>query len=138
MWTAWLRGLGELVELADPADERELLRAESEVGLALPRDLRSLLAETDGLADAQGRELVWPVERIAEENAPLRAGLLVFGDTGGEDLLAYGVGRADGPGARPGPGPDILLWEHARDGARWIAPDLQSLLDDWFAGGGRP
>ena len=143
MWTAWLQGFDDSVaiRLADPVDELALARAEHQLGLTLPEDLRSLLAETDGIADASDVELVWAAERIAEENLGLRrdhetpavprggGDLLFFGDTGTEDLFAYRI-TADGSVS----GPDVYLWNYQLATARWIASDLQALLDAWFSG----
>jgi hypothetical protein len=141
VWTSWLQGFDDSVgiRLADPAEALVLVRTEHELGLPLPEDLRSLLAETDGIADAFDVELVWAAERIAEENAGLRRGaseivpraggsLLFFGDPGTEDLFAYRI--SDGVVAEP----DVYLWAHASEKARWIASDLQALLDAWLSG----
>lgn len=145
MWTAWLRGLdpddGE-VSLAEPVDADALAEAEDRLELILPEDLRSLLGETDGLSDGHGREPVWPVERIAEENVLLRSAgatpalpdgadedLLFFGEAGEGDLFAYELDD-DGDISEP----DVFLWRADVGEARWAASDLQSLLDSWFAG----
>ncbi len=115
--------------LTEPADAEVLADVESKLGSSLPEDLRTLLAETDGLADGSGGEPVWPVERIGEENR-IRLGpvasadpdLVFFGDTGTEDLLAYRDSA-----------PDIYLWSAADGRTRWVASDLRSMLDTWFA-----
>lgn len=131
MWTAWLRAIGDdgTVVLSDPAPAEVLAEIEARLGVPLLEDLRTLLAETDGLADDAGAEPVWPVERIGEENqsrlgpvADADADLVFFGDTGTEDLFAY---RADAT--------DIYLWSAADGRTRWVASDLRSLLDTWFA-----
>ena len=145
MWTAWLRGIDDLVELAGPVGEEHLARAEAQLGHPLPAELRSLLAETDGLVDASGGEPVWPLERIVAENAdpgggappPAEggAGLFFFGDAGGEDLFAYrahGAARPEGL-ATDVLATDVLIWEHEQGAARWAAPDLQALLDEWLS-----
>jgi hypothetical protein len=139
MWTAWLRTIddfGVVVELADPAPEATIDALEDKLGVDLPVDLRSLLLETDGLADDAGGEPVWPVERIVEENLELgrdgdtpalpegaEAGLLFFGDTGGDDLFAYRLGEDR---------PDVYLWVAGSSESRWVASDLRSMLDAWF------
>jgi hypothetical protein len=141
VWTSWLQGFDDSVEirLADPAEALVLAKTEHDLGLALPEDLRSLLAETDGIADASDVELVWAAERIAEENVGLRRGesgivprgggdLLFFGDPGTEDVFAYRI--RDGVVTEP----DVYLWAHLSSAARWIASDLQALLDAWFCG----
>ena len=139
MWTAWLRTIddfGVVVELAEPADAATIDACEDKLGLDLPDDLRSLLLETDGLADDAGGEPVWPVERIVEENLELgrdgdtpalpegaEDGLLFFGDTGGDDLFAYRLGEGR---------PDVYLWVAGGNESRWVASDLRSMLDAWF------
>ena len=131
MWTAWLRAIGEdgTVVLTEPAGADALAEVEAKLGATLPDDLRTLLAETDGLTDDSGGEPVWPVERIGEENqarlGPVAAAdpdLVFFGDTGTEDLFAYRSSQ-----------PDIYLWSAADGRTRWVASDLRSFLDTWFA-----
>lgn len=148
MWAAWLRavdGVDGPVQLTDPAGPEVLAEVEEQLGVQLPAELRSLLAETDGVADDEGAEPVWPAERIAAENLAARApagtrepgalppeggvtgGLLLFGDTGTEDMFAY---LLDERGEIAGS--DVYLWLADREHATWVAADLQSLLDDWF------
>lgn len=133
MWTAWLRSLGEdglPVHLEDPADETTIAAAEQALGRPLPDDLRSLLCESDGVEDGYGTDVVWSAERIAAENAWLRdpgidvaERLLVFGETENGELF----------GCQPrGPTPDVYL-VHNDGSRRWVASDLQSLLEQWFA-----
>lgn len=114
--------------LAEPAGAEVLAEVEAKLGAPLPEDLRTLLAETDGLTDDSGGEPVWPVERIGEENqarlgpvASADPDLVFFGDTGTEDLFAYRSVE-----------PDIYLWSAADGRTRWVASDLRSLLDTWF------
>jgi cell wall assembly regulator SMI1 len=105
--------------------------AEQALGRSLPYDLRSLLAESDGIEDEYGTDIVWSAERIAAENRVSRlrspaTGLLLFGET--ENGGAFGcVLPAEGEAP-----PDVYL-QHTADGSRrWVASDLRTLLEEWF------
>lgn len=44
--------------------------AEEKLGVEFPDDLRSLLGESDGVEGEYGLGLVWPIDRIIEDNTP--------------------------------------------------------------------
>jgi hypothetical protein len=124
-------------EFHDGATEDFLTRAETQLGAALPGDLRALLAETNGVVGPSGLGLVWPVERIAADNLTFRSdfsdvympfdALLFFGDAGNGDQFAFTVGDSAGRA-------DIFAWNHENDSRMWVAPELRTYLEWWADG----
>ena len=134
MWREYLEGLGAGVTLAAPASAEAIARAERGLEVELPAELRELLLESDGVTDEYGTELIWPVERILEDNSMFRGNadfaelympfdaLLFFGDSGGGDQWAFTVlaGRVRRP--------DVFVWDHENDSRSWAAPSLRVFL----------
>ncbi|WTB91425.1 SMI1/KNR4 family protein [Streptomyces cellulosae] len=96
-----------------------------------------------GVVDAYGTDVVWPLERIVEENLSFWSGeafaglympfdpLLFFGDNGGGDQFALVV--------RP-ERDDVFVWEHETDSRVWVAGTIDEYLrravaEDGDAGG---
>ena len=141
MWREYLLDLGSGVNLAAPASPEAIARAEQGLGVELPAELRELLLETDGVTDEYGTELLWPVERILDDNSMFRGNpdfadlympfdaLLFFGDSGGGDQWAFTVlaGRVRRP--------DVFLWNHENDSRSWAAPSLRRFLRQRLEGG---
>ena len=126
--------------LTDGASARQLREAETQLGIALPDELRDLLAETDGIVAEYGVNLVWPVDRIVADNLAFRANedfralympfdpLLFFGDAGNGDQFAYAI-LADGVRQR-----DIFAWDHETDSRSYVAFGLRQLIEGWASG----
>jgi hypothetical protein len=88
--------------------------------------------------DYYGLGLIWPVERIVEDNLSFRSNaefkelympfdhLLFFADAGNGDQFAYsinaGVIRKS----------DIYAWKHEDDSRVWVAPSLKKYLEWWL------
>ncbi len=110
------------------------------LSIQLPPELRELLCESNGVHGPFGLGLVWPLERIVEDNASFRANadfgelymsfdsLLFFADAGNGDQFAFAVNN--GRVRRP----DIYAWNHEDDSRVWVAPSLQQYID-WSACG---
>ena len=103
-------------------DEAALRGAERRLGRRLPGPLADVLRKNGGgVVDAYGTDVVWPLERIVEENLSFWSGeaftglympfdpLLFFGDNGGGDQFALVV--------RP-ERDDVFVWEHETDSPR--------------------
>src|SRR4051794_19191043 len=107
MWKEYLRGLTDKCEFATPAAVNRFVSAESALGVELPRDLRDLLGESDGVVGEYGEGLVWSLGTLIEENLTFRGNadfrglympfdhLLFFGEAGNGDRFAFPV-HADG------------------------------------------
>lgn len=142
-WREVLEEFGT-VEPRPAADPGALHRVEEALGQPLPSALRSFLLETDGVEGPYGEDVVWPAERIRDDNLALRSGtpelrslympfetLLFFGDNGGGDQFAF---------VRTPPRDDVFVWDHETDGRSRVADDLESYLraalgsegGDWY------
>ncbi|WP_256860121.1 SMI1/KNR4 family protein [Bacillus sonorensis] len=74
-------------------------KTEELLGVSFPDELVSLLKMTDGINDTFGDHLIWPADRIIEENRDLRGTdcfkpfdyLLFIADAGNGDLFAYSI-----------------------------------------------
>ncbi|MFF7310304.1 SMI1/KNR4 family protein [Streptomyces sp. NPDC008137] len=141
----WRESLEDLVTgpWRPPAPCATLHAVETSLGRPLPPALRSLLLETDGMEGPYGEDIVWPADRILNDNLAFRTRpefrllyrpfdpLLFFGDNGGGDQFAFiqslGVGS-------------VHVWDHETDERGLVAPDLDSYLrkalgsdgEDWY------
>jgi len=123
------------------AAEAHLLRAEQLLGAAFPRELRTLLAECNGIMevmDIDGQPvqtgwLVWPVDAIVEEHSnPERATMgppgnwLVFSNAGVDGVLfGYGGDRA---------AEQICAWYPIEARSQLLSTSLAGFLSGWIAG----
>lgn len=126
-------------EFRPAATEVVLADAERRLGATIPTDLRSLLAESDGMLGGYGLGLVWPVTRIIDDNRDFRSrtvfrqhyepfdDLLFFGDAGNGDQFAFR--RANGLWAE-----GVFAWDHEDDRRSRVAPDLRRYLEWWADG----
>lgn len=137
-WRAFLAGMidGPL-EFAAPAQEGTLRRLEGAFSVELPRELRELLSQADGVRDEHGCSLVWNARKIVEENQrfrdPVRGSelcmsfdeLLFFSDAPGNgDAYAYCILPVRGF-QREG----IFRWDHEDDSRVQVAPWLRSWVE---------
>src|SRR5262245_3969841 len=139
-WKEHIAAICAQASFSEPAEERALAAAETKLGMRLPESLRELLAESNGVRGEYELALIWPIERIIEDNRLFRAdesfrtlympfdGLLFFADAGNGDQFAFAV--AGGQVRRP----DIFVWDHEEDSRRWLAKDLSDYLEGWLSG----
>lgn len=97
----------------------------------MPARLGALLRETDGVADAYGTDVVWPLAHIVEQNLLFWSGeafaglyrpfdaLLFFGDNGGGDQFALVVAPERD---------DVFVWDHETDSRMWVAGGIDEYL----------
>lgn len=131
-----------------PASEGSIANIESALGVAFPSELRSLLAETNGiteLIEIEGEKIVtghfiWTIERIKRENLEYRTRsvfketfmpfdcLLFFADSGCGDNFGFAV--VNGQVRRP----RIYAWEHEDDSRVCVAPSLADFIKWSLAG----
>jgi len=112
-------------------------QASRELAAAIPDELASLLSETNGVADRYGAGLIWPIERIVEDNQRFRTSfgdiymsfdsLLFFADAGNGDQFAFSITTAS---VRD----DVFVWDHESDSRRWYAGSLAQYLEWWLSG----
>jgi cell wall assembly regulator SMI1 len=99
MWREFIQSLGVAAEFTEPATDEAIAQAEQKLGVGLPDDLAALLRESNGVTGEYGLGVIWPVERIASDNALFRAsfrdvympfeGLLFFADAGNGDQFVF-------------------------------------------------
>jgi hypothetical protein len=124
------------------ATEARLERAERALGLPLPEELRTLLAECDGVMEVMevgGQPietgwLVWTLDAIVDERRGRKRttlgppdGWLMFANAGADGIL-FGYDQGEPPG-------HIGAW-YPMEGGRlqFMAPSLQAFLRGWIAG----
>jgi SMI1/KNR4 family protein SUKH-1 len=122
--------------LGPPATETALTECEEALGEPLPGDLRSLLAEANGVTGEYGLGLVWDLQRIGAQNVWIRSdadmrelylpfeGLVFFADAGNGDQFAISQ-RANH---------EIYVWNHEDDSRTWVAPAVIKYLEWWMTG----
>ncbi len=127
--------------LADPATPTQIAQVEAALGVTLPPDLASLLAECNGVIDGTGTHLIWTVERMERDNLALRRdpefaemympfdALLFFGDVGNGDQWAFAIVASV---VRPR---DIFWWSHENDSRTWAIYGLKAYLEAAAKGG---
>ncbi|MCT4356286.1 SMI1/KNR4 family protein [Streptomyces sp. Je 1-79] len=127
------------VEFRAPVDATALAEAERRLGRGLPAQLTALLMETDGIVGGYGKDVVWSLDRIVEQNLLFWAPdtfpglympfdpLLFFGDNGGGDQFAFVLTPER---------PDIFVWDHEDDSRLWAANELEDYLHRSLAGDG--
>ncbi|GGW92131.1 SMI1/KNR4 family protein [Streptomyces lomondensis] len=125
--------------LRPPAPRAVLHRIEESLGQPLPPALRSLLLETDGIEGPYGEDVVWPAERILNDNLTFRTDpglrslhrpfepLLFFGDNGGGDQFAFVQDTGDA---------GVYVWDHETDERTLVATDLSVYVRQALGSGG--
>lgn len=143
MWVEIVSALLPQARFASAAQAQLFADIERELGQSLPADLRDLLLESNGIQGEYSVNVIWPAERILEDNRAFRANpsfaelyepfddLIFFGDNGGGDQFAFAADPSI---------PGILVWEHEDDTRRVVADDLADYLrrclpsdgDEWY------
>ena len=141
MWIDLICRLRQDCKFGVPAGEAEIAAAEKALGIDFPSELRALLAESNGvISGPHGAILVWPVERIEQDNLFFWTNsdfrdrymptdhLLFFGDSGVGDQFAFAV--VNGRVQRS----DVFEWDHETDSRTRVATSLAHFFEKWFAG----
>lgn len=140
MWREYIQALEPTATFFSGAVQSPLSSLERALGIVLPDELRSLLAESNGVLGAYGLRLLWEVEEIIQRNMEMRTAplflehsmpfehLLFFADAGNGDQFAFGI--IQGAIKRP----DIYVWNHEDDSRTWVAPSLKRYLEWWLSG----
>jgi len=140
MWKQLLESLSSQQTYFPPANNEAIRELEQAFGVALPAELLSLLAESNGVYVNDGLRLIWPVEVILQENIDYRGNpefkdiympfepLLFFGDAGNGDQFAFvildGIIRTS----------HVYAWNHEDDSRNWVAPSVKKYVEWWLNG----
>jgi hypothetical protein len=139
-WRSYVATLTPHATFFPPAPVSALQAAETQLGVRLPVDLRSLYAQSDGVRGEYELGLIWSVEQVLADNLRLRTQadlrelympfepLLFFADAGNGDQFGYTV--LAGEVRRP----DVFVWNHETDSRVWAAPELRLYLEWWLSG----
>lgn len=140
MWREFVRQFVPEHQFFSAVTIEAIASASNEIGVELPDELQNLLLETNGVFGSYELGLVWPIERIVEDNGAFRSNihfrelympfdsLLFFADAGNGDQFAYSI--VGGRVRRT----DIFVWNHEDDSRVWVAPSLGKYLE-WTATG---
>ena len=131
MWRDLVAAMHPAATFYPPTDTDIIRAAEATLSQPLPQDLIALLLESDGIEGSFGAGVVWPIERIAQDNRRMRHStdladrfmpfgpLLFFADDGSR--RQYAVVRAP---MRE----DVFSWDRTDDSRRWFARNLEEYL----------
>ncbi|MED0714026.1 SMI1/KNR4 family protein [Bacillus licheniformis] len=136
LWKHFISRLPLDYTLNRPIETGKLQKAEELLGVSFPDELVSLLKMTNGINDTFGDHLIWPADRIIEENLDMRCTdcfkpfdcLLFIAGAGNGDLFAYSILNGS---IRKN---DIYVWNHIDDSRIWVAPSLKSFIKGWIDG----
>lgn len=146
MWREFTQSLAPLVQrpieirFADGTSEEQLTIVEIELDIALPKDLRDLLYESNGVRDQYGWRIVWSAEEISQYNREMRtqpqytnsymsfADMLFFADTGTGDRFAFPILQGKVKTTR------VYAWTAGDDSRIAVAFSLKSYLERLLSG----
>ena len=140
MWRKRISSFCPAARFAAPATESAISSIGVSLAVDVPRDLLSVLRESDGVEGDYGLGLIWCAERIVADNLRFRSStdfqelympfdcLVFFADAGNGDQFAYSV---TGGAIRRD---DVFVWNHETDSRAWVAPNLATYLEWWLTG----
>ncbi len=142
-WQDFVQNLTDDCEFFPPVTEEQITEAESSLQLKLPRDLRSLLLETNGIYNTKAKiHFVWTLEEIVRANSSLRTEefraksfmpldhLLFFANVGVDGILLAFPIAASGDVKNK----DIIAWYPIEDSRPVVAFSLKNYLQRWISG----
>jgi hypothetical protein len=119
-----------------PASTEDMDACEQALHHRCPDELRLLLAETNGIEDEFGTDILWNATRIGEDNRSFRENpdfaalympfdsLTFFADAGDGNQFAVAM-RGNF---------EVYCWNHENDSRTWIAPSIIRFLEDYLTG----
>ncbi|WOV88362.1 SMI1/KNR4 family protein [Sporosarcina oncorhynchi] len=141
MWKDYISTISKDYSFKRPASVAEIGQITEELNVELPKKLLEIYKETNGVYDIFECHLLWPTERIVEDNLFFRNftdykdiympfdHLLFFSDNGCGDLFGYkilnGCIQTE----------DIYVWNHEDDSRTRVASSLESFIKGWITGG---
>ncbi len=138
MWRERISEWSADVSFHPPATAAAITDGERALGQKLPDDLVGLLHETNGIGAPYGFGLIWPVERIRNDNLRFRTdpdyarrylpfdSMMFFADAGNGDQFAFISGDR--------PDNDVVAWDHQTDSRTRFAGSLAAYLEWWLDG----
>ncbi len=135
MWRELIQSLEPEATFFPPATAIDIAEVETALEVTLPDDLKSLLAESNGVDGNYDLPIIWSTDGIQERNREMRLtphfremymsfdSLLFFTDAGNGDLFAFRM--LQGTNRRQ----DIFVWDHEDDGRTRAAPSLKDYLE---------
>ena len=138
-WRELIARLEPAAEFSSPVSEARLATAEVQLAIKFPAQIRSLLAETDGVLGAYGLGLVWPLDRIVSDNSEFRHHLafrdymsvdsmLFFGDGGDGEKFAHPITREGQVLGR------VFVWNPIDDTRILVAESVRDYIQRWLDG----
>ena len=138
MWKDLIQNISTGCVYGEPASIEDIEVLEKLFSIQIPKELRSLLYETNGINDSYGYSLIWSIEKITRENLNLGErledvylpfnNLLFFADARNGDMFGYSISD------RSIKQNDIYLWNHRNNEQTQIAPSLNDFVEDWIRG----
>jgi len=138
MWKDLIQNISTGCIYGEPASIEDIEVLEKLFSIQIPKELRSLLYETNGINDSYGYSLIWSIEKITRENLNLGErledvylpfnNLLFFADARNGDMFGYSISD------RSIKQNDIYLWNHRNNEQTQIAPSLNDFVEDWIRG----
>ncbi|MEK4512139.1 MULTISPECIES: SMI1/KNR4 family protein [Paenibacillus] len=121
-----------------PASIKSINSVEIELKVQFPQSLKNLLLESDGVHDEFECDVIWPVERILEENKNIRIeyleeretfnDFLLFSDAGNGDQFAFSITDGDSDME------EICVWNHEDESREILSSSLNEFIKGWLEG----
>jgi len=139
MWKNYFQGISEECTFSTPTTKNEIDKVESLLNVTLPQELKEIMLETNGVKGSYELGLIWPLDRIINENKHYRDGfleeyympfenLVFFAESGIGDLFAFPVSQ--NRVCRD----DVFVWNHENDSRMWVAPSVTKYVEWWLNG----
>lgn len=146
MWREFIQTLAQTdpypgeIRFFPGASKVQIASLEMHLGVAVPEDLKTLLLESNGIADEYDAGFLWSVERIAQYNQEMRTqavykenymsfnDLFFFADAGNGDHFAFPIIQGK---VRP---TRIYAWDHEGDSRKEVAFTLKNYFERLFGG----
>jgi SMI1-KNR4 cell-wall len=139
VWKELISEADKAATFSHPASKRAIEAGTSALSQQLPKDLISLLSETDGVSGEYGTRLIWDLEEIVTRNMDYRLNpeyvgtympfepLLFFADAGSDGILFAFL-------SDPIVSANIFVWYPIEDTRSWFAKNLDTWIHGWIGG----
>jgi hypothetical protein len=140
MWIDFFRSISPECSFNLAGSMDDINASETKLNVILPKDIKSILLESNGVEGIYGLGLIWSIERIIEDNIRIRNdkifkeiymsfdNLLFFADSGMGDQFAFPIVN------RTVCKQDVFVWNHEDDSRNWVAPTVSKYVEWWLKG----